>query len=272
MAEAGFNKKYKDLMANELVNIDDEVMNKVAEISAKQLDKLPVNVKPVVQSYMRDIVQSGGKLSGDAYQTARSQLSQQAKSMAATDSFTAGILRDLRDTLDDAAERSLPAAKKGAWRELNNQYRNYKAIQKAVSSNTETALEGLVTPASLLRAVETANKTKGQAGYGDLYGLSRAGKSVLSDTIPDSGTAQRMMYQNLLTGGAAGGLTYGATQDPQSAVLAAGGIVALPKMAQYLMNSPAGKQYLTQGMPGMGALTTQQARTAAALLAAQGVE
>lgn len=248
-AEKGFSEKYKNLIKNEVINIDDDVLADVANIAANQIDKLPTNVKPVVQSYLRDIVQSGGQLTGDAYQQARSQLSSQAKSMSSSDPFTANVLRNIRNSLDNAAERSLPDAKKGAWKEVNRQYGNYKTLQKAASRVSNDSLEGLISPSSLLSAVETANKGKSQAGYGDLYDLARAGRSVLTDTVPNSGTAQRQLVQQLLTGGGIGAGTYGLTQDPQTALAAGVGTIALPKLAQTALNSNAGKQYLTQGIP-----------------------
>lgn len=272
-AENQFNKRYSDLINNEIVNIDQPVFDVISEISAKQIDKLPTNVKPIVQSYMRDIVQSGGQMSGEAYQAARSQLGQQAKSMAVSDPFTASVLKSLRNSLDEAADRSLTGPKKGAWRELNRQYANYKTIQKSVSNSSENSLEGIISPKRLLNTIETGNKTKGQKGYGDLYGLARAASSLLSDSVPNSGTAQRQLAQSILTGGGvglgAGGIAYGTTQDPNAALAAALLSLGGPKAAQALINSGAGKRYLTQGIPGAGAIASKQAKTTAALLAAQ---
>lgn len=270
--EDTFTQRYSDLIDNEIVNIDAPVLAKVSEIAADQLEVLPTTVKPIIQKYMRDIVQSGGRLTGKAYQKARSAMTQQARSLAINDPFTANVLRDLRNSLDEAAERSLPDAKKGAWRELNKQYANYKSIQKAATSVSKDSLEGLLSPAALLRAVETANKTKGQKGYGELYNLSRAGRGVLADTVPDSGTAQRLFYQNLMTGGlgglTVGGTTYGATQDPETAALAA--VVALggPKALQAFLNSKAGQAYFTKGIIGGSAASSPLAKSLSALGAA----
>lgn len=273
MAENAFNEKYSNLIKNEVVNLDDEVIERVADIYSSQLDKLPTTVRPVVQSYLRDIAQSGRQMSGEAYQQARSQLSSQANSMANSDPFTARVLKQIRDTLDNAAEKSLPEAKKGAWKELNNQYRNYKVLQKAGSRVSQDSLEGLISPSALMSAVETANKTKSQAGYGDLYGLARAGRSVLADTVPNSGTAQRALAQQLLTAGAGGSAlgtgTYWATQDPAAAIgVGLGGAIAAPKLAQYLLNTPAAQTYFTQGVPYLGNASSPTAKQLAAQLLA----
>jgi hypothetical protein len=272
VVEDTFSQRYKDLMSGQVVNIDQPVLDKVAEIASDQLEALPTTVKPIVQKYMRDIVQSGGKLTGEAYQKARSAMTQQSRSLSATDTYTAGVLKDLRNALDDAAERSLPADKQGAWKELRKQYANYKSIQKASTSVSRDSLEGILSPAALLRAVETANKTKGQAGYGELYDIARAGRGVLADTVPDSGTAQRLFYQNLMTGGVGGlgvgGATYGATQDPETAALAAVLALGGPKAVQAFLNSKAGQVYFTKGIPGGSAASSPLAKSLGALGAA----
>jgi len=256
-AEEGFQNTYKSLINNETVNIDDDVMKTVANVSANQIEKLPVNIKPVVQSYLKDIVEAGGKMTGEAYQTARSQLTSQAKSLYNTDPFTANVLKTIRNSLDDAAERSLPDSKKGAWREVNRQYANYKTLQKAGSKVSSDSLEGLISPSALLNAVETANKTKSQAGYGDLYDLARAGRGVLTDTVPDSGTAQRLLYQQLATGGALGSAvgtgSVLAGQSPEdsarNALAAVTTAYALPKLIQKGLYSDAAQTYFTKGIP-----------------------
>lgn len=272
MAEATFSKRYDNLLKGQTVKIDHAVLDTMADLTTKQLDKLPTNVRPIVSSYMRDIVQAGGKMSGAAYQEARSNLSAQARAMANSDPFTASMLRRIRNTLDDAAERSLPKYKKGEWRKLNREYANYKVIQKAASRVSEDSLEGILSPAALLQAVETANKTKSQKGYGDLYELARAGRAALPDKVPNSGTAQRQAVQQLLTAGAlgagAGGAAYGQTQDPLEAAKWAALGLAGPKAAQLAIQSPAGQRYFTQGLPVLNQLATPTARKLSALLAA----
>lgn len=271
-AEAQFSQRYGDLMKNEIVKIDTPVIRALSKIESSQLNKLPTTVKPIVQSYMDDILNSGGQLTGDAYQVARSNLGRQARSMSISDPFTASTLREIRQSLDDAAERSLSGAKKGAWRKLNRQYANYKIIQKAASSVSKDSLEGVLTPKALMGAVEKANKTKSQRGYNELYDLARAGRSVLSSDIPDSGTAQRALAQHLITGGlgasAVGGTTYGATHDPETALMAAGASIASPLAIQAFLNSPAGRAYLTKGITGAGVLGSRTAKQMGALISA----
>lgn len=268
-AENMFNTRYDSMFGGQVVKFSGERMKDIADIQKSMVNKLPTNVKPVVKSYIKDIVNSKGVMDGLAYQQARSQITTQARSMAVSDPFTANVLKKVRNVLDDAARESLPTAAKGALDKLNREYANYKIIQKAASSLSKDSLEGVLTPTALSSAVEMANKAKSQAGYGDLYDLSRAGRAVLADSVPNSGTAQRLLVQGLLTGGGGavvGGGTYAATGDPQQALTAAALAIGGPSAVQYFINSPAGKTYLTSGIPGLRALGTPDAKMLAAML------
>lgn len=262
IAKQGFQRAYKELTAGKNIPIDNVALENIAEIEAKQLEKLPTNVKPIIESYIKDIKTAGESITGEAYQQARSQLGQQAKSLRNSDPFTAGVLKKIQRTLDDAAERSLPEEAKGAFRELNKKYGNYKIIEKAAKRVSEDSLEGVLSPSSVLNVAK-------ERGGGPVLDISRAGRSVLADNIPNSGTAQRQFIQALLTGGVGGSVAYGATQDPEAALLAASGLVAGPKIAQYLLNTPAAQKYLTEGAPVARHLATKRAREIAALLGAQ---
>jgi len=271
-AEDAFGQSYDTLYGGKTINVDQDLLNDVARITSGQMSKLPSNQKEVAMAYLRDIVQAGGSMPGEAYQVARSQLGKQARSMQNSDPFTGDVLREIRNALDSAAGRSLPPGDKEALDLLNNQYRNYKSIQRATTGGNDAALEGLVSPAKLLQSVETANKGKSQAGYGDLYPAAQAGRAVLTDAVPNSGTAQRQFYQNAITGAAgavgAGGAAYGATQDPSIGLGSTLAALASPKVLQMALNNPAARQYFTEGIPVLNKLATKTARDLGAVGAA----
>ena len=236
------------------------MLGKVVEVYDKNINKLPTNTRPVVQSYIDDIFSSGEGLTGKAYQVARSQMSKQSNSMMNSDPFTAGVLKELRNSLDEAAERSLPKLEQGAWRELNKKYANFKILTKAISRPSQNSLEGLVSPAALNSVIETANKTKSTRGYSELFDLARSGRAVLANDVPNSGTAQRMLAQQLLTAGASGGAigtgVYAGTENPQAALYSALAATLLaPKVAQKTLNTNAARTYFTKGIPGLNILS-----------------
>lgn len=272
--EEAFGKRYSNMFTGEKVKIDEPVLGTVAKVVREELDKVPTDIKPIVLSYLKDIVQHPDRtMKGEVYQKLRSKLTKRANSMAVSDPDTAETFRTIRNALDSAAIRSISAAKGGALEKLNREYGNYKTVQKAASSVSQDSLEGVLSPSALLQAVETGNKTKSQKGYNELYNLARAGRSVLVDSIPNSGTAQRQFVQNLLTQGGiglGGAATIGAiTQDPEYTGAALAGSLIAPKLAQKTLGTKAAQAYFAKGIPLANKLSTPMARTLAAVLGGQ---
>ena len=192
---------------------------------------------------------SSGSISGRTYQNVRSTLGKQAKdAMNSGNSEVGQALKTIQSALDDAATNSIAPADKAAWNEARKQWGALKAIEKAAAPTSADAVAGNVSPAKLSQAVMQGNKNSLLYGSGDqtLPDLARIGQAFIKDQVPNSGTAQRMFYQGLMTGapGALGMLT-------ANPLAAAGGLAAgsvTPAMVQTLMRSEAGKKYLTQGL------------------------
>jgi hypothetical protein len=217
--------KYSDIASRTVVKVDDDLLNAMAGAEKEIMKRIGPEKGQAVLSYIDDIMNSGGKIAGDVYQNARSQLGLLARNN--TDSIVATQAKSLQKALDAAAEKSLNVADKGAWRLANKQYQAYKGIEKAMSSSGAEALKGNISPAALLNAVKSGNKAYSR-GAGELNELARAGAMYLREPIGNSGTAQRQFWQNLLsTGGGAAAAGAGAVSIP--AAIAA---VAAPKIAQ----------------------------------------
>ena len=74
----------------------------------------------LVQSVIRDLAEElnkTGQITGDVYQKTRSLLTQKAN--ATKDSFDAGLMKQLRNSLDSAFERSLPHNQRGIMADIN---------------------------------------------------------------------------------------------------------------------------------------------------------
>ena len=279
VAEISFGKRYDKMFAGKKIKVDEPLLNTVTNIVTKKLKKIGSDDTPTIRAYLEDIVQAPKRqINGEEYQIARTELRNLAKASLVNKPNAAKTYTQLKNALDKAAIRSIPDAQAGNLQKLNKEYANFKTLQKASASLSQDSLQGLVSPLALSRAVETANKTKGMKGYGDLYELSRAGRAVLADQVPNSGTSQRALAQQILTGqiltagglgAGVGGVTYGVTGDPNQALLAASSTLALPKLAQTLLNNPAAQRYFTTGIPLVNKIATPQARNLAALYAAQ---
>jgi hypothetical protein len=124
---------------------------------------------------------------------------------------------------------------------INTGYANFKRVQKA--AGYLGADEGVFTPAQLQSAVKAADFSKDKARFAEgnafMQDLSGAGKSMLSNKVPDSGTAGRLwLGGGALASGALNpaipmGLIGGAAlYTPQAQNLMRGLVSSRPQSAQ----------------------------------------
>lgn len=223
------------------IKVDDELLTALAAADSEATRRLGSDsVGRMVHSYIDDILATGGKLDAKTYQNTRSTLGRIAK--GTQDPLLANTLMDLRSALDDAANRSISPALGKMWQKTRKEYAAYKTIESAMRRVGQEAVSGYITPANLLNAVKTGNKQFAR-GAGELNALARAGKDVVTSSIPDSGTATRTMMQNVLTGGGlatAGGISGGFP--------AVAGALAAPRVIQEIYNVPPIQRYIANGV------------------------
>lgn len=210
--------------------------------------RLDTMKKPVFDDFVADIddMMDAGGMPGATYQSTRSTLSQMAQSAGGSDPYYAAALRALRDTLDKAAERSMPAHLKGDWKEARRQYGNLRTLEKAMSNTTTQAAAGNLSPTQLALAVGQQHPRGGYArGAGPMNDLSRVGDTFVRGQIPNSGTPERLFWQNLLTNPLtlAGGYA-GHALDPTMGLLTMGGALYGPRLAQMAYNTRPVQGYL----------------------------
>ena len=203
-----------------------------------------------------------GQMAGRNYQAWRQTL----RPLAHGGGENAHLYGQLRSALDKAFNEQIATTGGAeAWKGVNRQYANLKTIMDAAGGpGTQPALGQLV-PAQLAGALGRSVGREGKAlGRGDLNELTRVGQTFVRDQIPNSGTAQRMLIQSLLTGGGGAGLGAGIgaggaaaggqdwKQGAKTGAMVGAGVGAAgllgPAGVQKLMNSPAGQAYLMRGM------------------------
>ena len=178
-------------------------------------------------------VAATGKITGEAYQAIRSELSDMASVANRAGNAKAGsAVKGVRKALDDAAEKALSPEDLKAWKTARAQYASMKTLEK------RGALKGGdVDPAiirNLLQSGDRAGFARGNI-TGDLADIARIGNAFRP--LPDSGTASNLVSQMLLTGGA-GLMGPGALAASLTAPLA----------ANKLLFSKGGQSYLRNGM------------------------
>jgi len=203
---------YDDLFARNNITLDDAALNRLSAIE-QEAANVPEHAA-AVKKQVADVLDMAkdGSIPGADYQAFRvDRLKRLEDSYRNSQPFLSGLYRNLRQTLEGAAERSFGGEDAAALKALNRQYANRKAAEKALAQ--VEGLKGNVRPASLGPIV---NRKGGSTT--EMRELARLGQG-LKDTVPDSGTAQRLLAYKML--GLAGG-GYAATHSENPYIKDAG--------------------------------------------------
>lgn len=184
-----------------------------------------------------------GEMPGQAYQQAQSKVGQ--LSASSSDGYTREYLGRLRGIMQDGMDRSISPQDQADWQEARGQYANLQTIAKAMNNNGQAAMAGDISPSRLLSATNNGATKSVAFGRGRMNDLARMGQTLLTQTVPDSGTAQRTAMANMLQGKTAVPAMLGtvATGNPL-AMLAPAAEVGLPYAAARVYHSPAFNRYM----------------------------
>jgi hypothetical protein len=161
----------------------------------------------LLQTEVADRAQNG-ILTPEAMKAAESQLGQMARGYGRSLDFDqrqlGQAISEAQTALRDAVQRQAPRGAADAVRAANTAYANFLRTQRAASS--VGANDGVFSASQLQNAVRALDPTRSRFARGDalMQDLSDAGKSVLAQRTPDSGTAGRLLPA-AIAGGAAGG-------------------------------------------------------------------
>jgi hypothetical protein len=223
---------YDNLFEKHGSKISGQVYKDLAALRDDAITTLPVADSSVIKGLVDDIINKASAnrstLSGDQYQAFKRVLDR----MSGQNSNTSIFAQDMKDVLLSGLKNSIKDPKDiELLKVTNKQYGNMKKIEDVVLKN----VEGNVSPSLLSNSLAT--KAKRNAIYAEdsqLADLARAGKLVLEQKLPNSGTMARFLAQSPIT----------------AAIKAGHG-----KVAQMAMNNPAIAKYLEQGV-SPGALRT----------------
>lgn len=141
----------------------------------------------------------------------------------------AGAFDNIQQSIEGLANRQAPDVMP-AYNAAKQSYRNVKVLQDAVDAakaGTQAGEGGVFTPSQLMGAASrNSRKFGGTQGTTrqPFFDLSRAGQDVLPSTLPNSGTADRLMSGAVmgLPALAAGGAASTGVIDPSTAAWIAG--------------------------------------------------
>jgi hypothetical protein len=241
---------YDDIASRNSIHYDDVLQKNLNDIRNQAelvLNDSQFNViKKQIENIDSKASSAGGGINGEQYQAIKQVLDKLSKS---EDKTVAEYAREIKESLLDGLSRTAKysgnEADVVALKQANREYGNMKKIEDVVLKNPE----GNVSPSLLMNSLST--KGKRYSFYQDgpqLANLASAGKLILENKTPNSGTVARIMAQ-AAPGVVVGGL-YGVSQgDLESGLKAAALGFALPKAMQMGVNNPVAGKYLEQGMP-----------------------
>jgi hypothetical protein len=240
-----------DIAKSNVLDFNQGLIDKLASIVDNASQHLPPAKAGQIADQVDQILSQVGKdgnMSGSNYQGWRQPLNILAKK---GDEFSS-YYGQIKSSLDSAFRDQLPGDTGQQFRDLSGQYANLKTVIGSMGGNSPSTLAGNISPAQLGMALSQNIGREGKAlGKGSLNDLVRAGNLFVRPQIQDSGTAQRLMIQSLLTGGGSGvgALAAGLTgHDPMEGALygaaTTGAGLALPKLIQTLVNNKPIQNYL----------------------------
>lgn len=223
---------YDDLLTGITVQADKTFSQGMGKAVQEARSMLPEARAKQVEGFLKDIVTSkiakGGAMTGESMKAAEAKLSNLIRTYGSKpdgdQQLMADVLSGARDELRALVQRSNPQIA-APLKAVNTAFANLVRVEKAASS--VGADHGMFTPAQLLNAVKSADSSvrKRAVAHGTalMQDLAEAGKSVLPNKIPDSGTVGRALM-NLGVGGALGG---GAILGHVAPAAAAGGALMM---------------------------------------------
>lgn len=185
-----------------------------------------------------------GQITGKEYKEMHSAIGKQISTARRNgNQELSSALGDLQATLDEAAARASPPQFVDAMRQADNGYARFVRAENAAKMRGGDA--GTFSATQYDRAVQAGDDSVRSRAYsrGDALGqdLATAGKNILRDRVPDSGTAGRVAMRALV-GGGTGLASY---FDPTGATpWVAGGLASLylPGVRNVATKAIAGKR------------------------------
>ena len=175
-----------------------------AQTNAVQQHLLPQTqqdqLQRIIDAQLRGKIQAaGGRLDGEAVKGINSELNRIAtgyRSDASFDNRNLGnAIEDVRQAFKNHVVQQNPLPGQ-AMAAADNAWAHYTRLRQAGSSTAVQGTEGIFTPTQLQMAVKSGDQTVGKRAMSEgdaLYqDLAQAGKTVLPNKVPDSGTPERI--------------------------------------------------------------------------------
>lgn len=238
-ARQRIGQTYNDVYARNNITLDDDAIRRMLEIEGRAATNLTPDNAQVVRNQVQRVLDAfeDGQVPGARYQNLRGDLAEVMDGSA-----TGQLVRALRGEVDASAARSVGGVDAEALRQANAQWANMRTAESALQQVSGAG--GNIRPSSLYPLVRNGST-------GEMRELAQIGQNVLKDPIPNSGTAQRELFYNLL--GLGGGVAASSDSLPTWARAAGGGLAAgralnSPLLARALLGARPANQAALDGL------------------------
>lgn len=207
-----FNQAYDYLEQNtRLMGGSEPLFNRLAQVESQYGQGFSDQMKRTFRTMRDDLLNwaAGTPRPGQTYQRMQEELSSEISKAGRSDApgserYQQALL-GLRRGLTDLMEENTPPEIAQQWRRVNREYAIFKTIEEAMLDPAQRTINsGFVNPRVIAREQKLQlpdEWTRGDPDVDSFTNLVKAGAGIIPDPIPNSGTAQRMFAQDLLTGG-----------------------------------------------------------------------
>lgn len=200
---------YNTLLPKLVARVDQKFagdLGNLANLSQNMNPAQAAQFKRILDNQLVSKFSQGGVISGESIKTAESQLGRFAsdylRSSDADQRMLGSALREAQSILRGLVERSNPqyakelTANNAAWARL---------VRVERAAGYQNAADGVFSPAQFMGAVRGADNSMRKRSFARgnalMQDLAESGKTVLGNTVPDSGTPFRLTNMGLMGGG-----------------------------------------------------------------------
>ena len=256
-ADAAIDRAYSKVIPNLRAYADRDFVTSLGEIGTRAKADLPDSQWGTFKKLMHSqlVEKASAPADGAALNGIDSKLGEEARGYRSDPDYDkrkmGRYIEEVHLAFRSALERQNPAYA-DQLRGARDAYANYVRVSRAASSIG--AKDGVFSPAQLGNAVRASDPSLRHMAYGRgkalMQDLSDAGQAVLPSNVPDSGTPERLLVNNLLGIGIGGSAAY---LDPHT--LIAAGALSLPytspgmnMLHRYATAFPAVRNMLSRGL------------------------
>lgn len=274
-AESALSKEYGRVLNRVgAPQVDDQLVNELASLRgmiANQPKDMAGRLERIIDNEILGRTEYG-RLTGEAIKKAESNLGQLASGLRKSQDYDTrvlgGAVSEAQSSLRSWLQRVSPPDVADDLARANAGWANFKRVQRAASSvGTD---EGVFTAAQLQNAVKALDRSKDKAAFarGDalMQDLSEAGKTVLANRVPNSGTTDRALATAAILGPLAG-----APLSPMLPLAAIPSAMYMPGVQRGVASMLAGRQQAPFKAAAQGLLTLSPALGAALAPSAYGL-